>query len=595
MSGWLAVRTARVEADPLAPARSRAGPDAAEWKSDDGLSALLAWRRTSGEHRYSGRLLPGLPGGRVAWVGLCLEDGGESTSEAARTLLSPTDARLAGLNGEFAAAVCSPSGELVATTDRHGHYPVYLVRGPGFVAASTDASVAFAFLDRVRFDPEAVDFLLRCGELLEDRTPLKDVVLLPPASSVRLAPGAPFRPSRYWRLRHAGDAALDLEDATNGLGERLRSASRRIERAGVRLVAPLSGGLDSRLIVGLCENPERVPTFTWGADGCRDLRYAEMFAARVGSPHRSIELRPEDYPEVWARGVVAAGGCVGIRDMYILPFAPLLARAGDVALNGLAGDAFLGGNFLKRAWLNAPTLDALADATWAWRTPEPEIALTAGLAEGGPPPGAARETWARSLRARDAGGRPIETLVDWLLENRVFRFTNAGTQLLRTAVESYSPFFDRDVVDLLVKVPLEARLKHRLYFAILRRFCPAAAAVPWQRTALAPRWGFAASLASLAFHRGARALGRRFGLNPFPAQAVASPADWFRGPWAAPARALLFDARTLERGLLRPDGLLRLWDAHQSGADVSRALGVAIGLELFAREVADKILAEKGS
>ncbi len=595
MSGWLAVRTTRLEADVLAPARARVGGDVSEWKSEDGLTALLAWRRTSGEYRYAGRLLPGAPGGRIAWIGLCLEDAGEATSKAVELLRAPTDAGLAGLNGEFAAAVSSPLGDLVAVTDRHGHYPVYLVRGPGLVAACTDPSVAYGLLDRVRFDPEAVDFLLRCGELLEDRTPVKDVVLLPAASSVRLVPDAPLRPSRYWRLRHAPDPALDLEDATLRLGERLRAASRRIERTGARLVAPLSGGLDSRLIVGLCESPERVPTFTWGEEGCRDLRYAELFARRVGSPHRSLELRAEGYPAVWARGVAAAGGCVGVRDMYILPFAPLLAREGDVALNGLAGDAFLGGNFLRRAWLGARSLNELAEASWTWRTPEPEITLTAGLVHDGPAPGAAREAWTRSVRARDDGGRPIETLVDWLFENRVFRFTNAGTQLLRTAVESYSPFFDRDVVDLLVKIPLEARLKHRLYFEVMRRVCPAAAAVPWQRTAIAPRWGFAAALAALAFHRGARAVGRRVGVDPFPAQAVASPADWFRGPWAEPARALLFDERTLERGLLRPEGIERLWKAHQAGADCSRALGVAIGLELFARNVVDTIPAEKRS
>ena len=595
MSGWLAVRTSRLEDDLLAPARPRVGGSVAEWKSDDGLTALLAWRRTTGEHRYAGRLFSGLAGGRIAWTGLCLEDVGETTCEALDVLRAPTDARLAGLNGEFAAAVASPAGELSAVTDRHGHYPVYLVRGPGLVAASTEASVAYAFLDRVRFDPEAVDFLLRCGELLEDRMPLKDVVLLPAASSVRLIPGAPLRPSRYWRLRHAADPALDLKEATVLLGDRLRAASRRIERTGARLVAPLSGGLDSRLIVGLCERPERVPTFTWGEEGCRDLRYAEMFARRVGSPHRALELRAEGYPAVWARGVAAAGGCVGVRDMYVLPFAPLLAREGDVSLNGLAGDAMLGGNFLKRAWLAAGSLGELADASWTWRTPEPEISLTAGLVQDGPPSGAAREAWTRSVRARDDGGRPIETMVDWLFENRVFRFTNAGTQLLRTAVESYSPFFDRDVVDLLVKIPLEARLKHRLYFEVLRRICPDAAAVPWQRTALAPRWGFAAALAALAFHRGARAVGRSFGVNPFPAQAVASPADWFRGAWAEPARALLFDERTRERGLLRPEGVARLWAAHQAGADCSRALGVAVGLELFAREVVDAVPAERRS
>ena len=583
MSGWLAVRSARPEPDLLGPARPRLG-DADEWKSEDGRVALAAWRRPAGEFRYSGRLLHG---GRLAWVGLCLEDAGESTPDAVDLLRAPTRQGLAVLNGEFAAAVVDDAGELEIVTDRHGHYPVFIARAPGVVAASTEPALAAAFLERPRFDREAVDLLLRCGELQDERTPLENLTVAPPASRLRPRPDGPSRVERYWRLRLDPDPALDLDEAARLVGERLRAALRRLEASGARLVAPLSGGLDSRLIVGLCERPERVPTFTWGAPGCRDVRYAELFARRVGSPHRSFDLSPELYPPVWERGAAAVGGCVGARDMYILPFAPVLAEAGDVALNGLAGDVILGGNFLRDAWLRAERLEDLAEDSWRWRVPDAESALTMGLVADGPPGGSAPELWRRSLLARNDGRRPMEVLHDWLIENRIFRWTNAGTQLLRTSLESWSPFFDRDVIDLLVRVPLEPRRKHRFYLSVLNRACPAAAAVPWQRTALAPRWGFGAALASLAFHRGMRMVGRRFGVEPFPDQAVASPADWLRGPWADPARALLFDERTLDRGLFKPDALRRLWSSHQAGADVSRALGVAMSLELFARDAVD--------
>jgi asparagine synthase (glutamine-hydrolysing) len=583
MSGWLAVRSSRPDPDPLAAVRARL-PEAEEWTSEDGRAALAAWRRPSGEHRFSGRLLND---GKLAWVGQCLEDAGESTTDVVAMLRAPTRRALAILNGEFAAAVVDDVGEIEVVLDRHGHYPVYVARAPGLVAASTEPALAAAFLERPRFDREAVDLLLRCGELIDERTPLEGLTVAPAASRLRLNPDGPGREERYWKLRHEADPSLDLDDAATLMGERLRAALRRLEASGARLVAPLSGGLDSRLIVGLCERPERVPTFTWGAPGCRDVRYAELFARRVGSPHRSFEMTPGLYPGVWERGATVVGGCVGVRDMYILPFARTLAEAGDVALNGLAGDVVLGGNFLKDAWLRAERLETLADATWRWRVPDAEAGLTLGLVADGPPGGSAPALWTRSLRARDDGRRPMEILLDWLVENRVFRVTNAGTRLLRTAVESWSPFFDRDVMDLVTRLPLEPRRKHRFYLSVLNRACPAAAAVPWQRTALAPRWGYGAVLASLAFHRGMREVGKRFGIDPFPSQAVASPADWFRGPWAEPARACLFDERTLDRGLFKPDALRRLWSAHQAGADLSRALGVAISLELFARDVVD--------
>jgi hypothetical protein len=272
--------------------------------------------------------------------------------------------------------------------------------------------------------------------------------------------------------------------------------------------------------------------------------------------------------------------------MYMLPITGLLQQHCTTTLNGLAGDAMLGGNFLKVSWLRQTSLDALAHQAWEWRVPPEHDARSNALvgAPAGADPG--RERWVASITC-DKGAGPIERLNDWLYMNRVFRNTNCGTMLLRTAVESHAPFFDRDVADALFATPLWFKFKHRLYLRVLRRACPDAAAVPWQRTALPPAWGLLPNIASMVAHRAAAVALKPIGLRPFKSLPVADPAGWFRGPWRRAAEQIILGDRAMGRGLLAPDAVRSLWDAHQGGANFTRAIAVLVALELFSRQVLD--------
>lgn len=597
MSGWI-LAAAGPGRSPDSAAWDRAlrasgGLPTEVWRSETAGAWLATWRRPKGEFAQSGRLHPRGDGRSCAvWTGIALDESGDASVPAigllSEDLLLPE--RLASLNACFAAAAVGEEGRWVrVATDRHRQYPVYWARvGRGLVAA-TELDGVLPFLERPAIDREVLDLLVRCGELVDDTTLVRGVEVLGSGTVLEIRGESPAVRTKYWTLRHRGDRGITAAQAAPEIAERLTAAVRRIEKAGPSLVVPLSGGLDSRLILGLCRAPDRAPSMTWGSAGCRDLLYAAEFAARVGSPHREFLFDPGAFPPHWERGVAATAGGFGVRDMYILPFVGALASAGDVALNGLAGDVLLGGNFLRRSWLRAERLEDLAGEAWRWRVSADEEDLTGGLVgdrDGGP--SGARDRWTASI-LRAGEGRPIEVLVDWLYENRIFRFTNGGTLLLRTELESYAPFFDRDLVDYLVRSPVDLRLKHRLYLNVLNRSCPAAGAVPWQRTALPPRWGYPAQLASLVFHRAMRTLGRAVGWDPFPRQGVGSPAGWFRGEWSGIVEDLLLGERALQRKLFAAESVRRLWDTHRSGQDRSRALGVLAAVELFCRRFLDTL------
>jgi asparagine synthase (glutamine-hydrolysing) len=551
-----------------------------------GRTILGTWRRDAGEFPRNGTIAK-IAGADVAWVGQCVDDHGDATDRAIEAVGSERfdDAQVAALNGPFGAAMIREEPfEVRLVTDRYRHYPVYLYSGAGVIAASTEMRCIVPWLDRARLDRDSVDLLLRCGELIDRMTMLEGVEMLPPGTVLQDSGNGP-REKRYWSLRHDGKPA-PLAATADSLAERIKAAVRRLDAVTPRLGVTLSGGLDSRLILDLCENPERVPSFTWGLKGCRDIACASKFAALVKSPHTVRHWDPAAFPALWARGVDLTAGGFGIEGMHMLPFVPLLGSACDVVFNGLAGDVLLGGNFLKHSWLGEKDMQRLGGAAWRWRVKPEEDDLVDRLTGRSQADSSAAERWRASIVARE-GARPVERLNDWLYENRVFRYTNCGTMLLRQRVESHAPFFDRDLVDAATALRQEDKFKHRLYLEVMKRAAPRAASVTWQRTNIAPALGYRANLGAMAFHRLVSTVCRPLGITPFKSLPVADPAGWLRGPWRQRTEDIILSERAFQRGAVDGDRVGEVWDAHLAGQNHTRQLGALIAIELFARQVID--------
>lgn len=284
--------------------------------------------------------------------------------------------------------------------------------------------------------------------------------------------------------------------------------------------------------------------------------------------------------------LILPGGACGVEFMYMLLFINFLASKCDVVLNGLAGDAILGGNFLKYSWLKEQNIHRLAHATWRWRVGEEMDAVADRLGGAERKESSASEQWVASIAAHP-GARPVERLNDWLYENRVFRNTNCGTMLMRSGVESHAPFFDRDFVDAILKVRQEYKFKHRLYLRVMKIAAPRAASVAWQRTNIAPSLGYHANLAAMAYQGVLGKVGATLGVDFFKSLKVADTASWFRGPWRAPVESIILGELARKRGLFDPAVVRSLWEEHQSGRNWSRQLSVLTAIELFAQELVD--------
>lgn len=554
--------------------------------------ALGAWRRGSGEFPVSGTITS-LADAQVAWTGQCVGDAGDSADASANaiSILGASqfdDTVAARLNGPFAAAVIRTEPfEVRVVTDRHRHYPVYVHHGPRVSVASTEMRCVVPWLERAELSRDAVDMLLRCGELIDRQTLLSGVEMLPPGA-VLTDIGQHRTERRYWSMRSdgAGAPATTAEQ----LGQALKVGVRRMEAVSPTLGITLSGGLDSRIILDLCESPQRVPSFTWGLPDCRDIVCASEFAALVGSPHVVKHWKPEAFPPLWSHGVDLTGGNCGVDSMFMLPFVPLVSSACGVVLNGLAGDVILGGNWLKRSWLAESNIESLGRGAWQWRVPEAQDRLVDRLMAREPGASSASARWISSISRRE-GARPIERLNDWFVENRIFRTTNCGTMILRGGVESHSPFFDRDFIDALTRVNQDQKFKHRLYLDVMNYVAPRAASVKWQRTNVKPSSGYHVNLAAMVFQRLVTKACAPFGTTPFRDLQVADLAGWFRQPWREAVENVIQSDSFRQRGIVNCGVVDELWTAHLAGADHGRQISVLVAIELFARLTVDGTVA----
>ena len=158
-------------------------------------------------------------------------------------------------------------------------------------------------------------------------------------------------------------AALLSEALDAGLGRVLEDLDRR--PGSPRLVLPLSGGLDSRLLaawLALHGALDRTVAFTYGRPGSREVEVSRSVAEAVGLEWHAVEYVPADLREAWQTQDAAdfleysyaLGALPHVQDWYALR--SLLARGvlrrGDVVLPGHT----IVGNMHDEWMLEEPTI-----------------------------------------------------------------------------------------------------------------------------------------------------------------------------------------------------------------------------------------------
>ncbi len=188
----------------------------------------------------------------------------------------------------FAAMVHdSASGAIRAATDFLGFRCLYVAEGSGWAALSTSTR-ALAALTGASTDLTSLAAYSLIGWRIGDRTHYDGVSVLPPGTSARLCDG---------RLQTWTALPTDLP-ASNGTGA-VQSAARQLRTFVNALLddhpdtcLQLTGGLDSRLLLGAIEAPRRpqVRAMTLQAPDNPDATIAAALATRYGMDHQVVDV-----------------------------------------------------------------------------------------------------------------------------------------------------------------------------------------------------------------------------------------------------------------------------------------------------------------
>jgi asparagine synthase (glutamine-hydrolysing) len=253
------------------------------------------------------------------------------------------------LNGIFAIALWDEqSRTLLLARDQLGVKPLYLHRTGSQLrfASEIKALLQDPAVPR-RLDLRALDEHLTYRFTPAPRTLIAGVEKLEPATVLVWREGTANK-QRFWNPEPAIRDDMSLDDAAEGLRERLRSTVHRQMMSDRPIGVMLSGGVDSTAIVALmAERSSRVKTFTVGFEGGGDADetgLARENAEFFGTEHHELIVGHGDFaaelPAVieMLEEPVATSSALGFRQV-----ARLARKHVPVLLSGQGADELLAG------------------------------------------------------------------------------------------------------------------------------------------------------------------------------------------------------------------------------------------------------------
>lgn len=560
----------------------------------------------------NGRLSVVCYGDIFAFDGKELESNGEALALLSR---EAADGRLRGkaigekLNGDYNLAVVPDDRTrgaeegIVLLNDRFGYRRLFVYEDGKVVlfAPECKAFLAYDGFDRSLDERGLVDFMLY-GYALGDRTLLRSCRLLPPASSVRIDDSGVAIDS-YWCPRYTNDLGeQDLDEAVErGEACFTRSIERRTRGAGT-CVVPISGGLDSRLILATVarKGGMDITPVTFGIPGCTEHRIAKRVCAALslGSP-RLVE----DDATHLARHLRTAAhftecNCEVMGLTLQHHFAATVGSEFDVFLNGIFGGHLTFGSpyykeselrggltddYFRRALfrgLNGPYFDLLLGrcATAGTKDLVEEHRYTS-----------IEEEWAR---ARSVAEVPAMCKDYVFAYNRLRRVMNAIDQN-RMYYNDQLPFAGYETYELYLQLGPSLALGHVLYKEIYKRKHPALARIPWWSTGAdlyhAPsrlRLGLRRLSDTANWYVGRLSQGRVNIRNPLRPEY--RNVNYRRSGEARDfVRGLLLSDRFLDRGLFERAGVENLIQWQEKGGSAASELSKLVTFEMWARDFLD--------
>lgn len=484
------------------------------------------------------------------------------------------------LNGAFIIAIWDKERQrLVIANDRFGLYPLFYAHYAGrLIFAPEMKGILCDDTFPRKLDLTALAQYMRFQHLFGARTFFEDISLFPNGSVLvydLITAACHIKP--YWKfdqIPHRPNIAF--EEAVEEAGRLIRRAVQRLSGDAYRPGVYLSGGLDSRTILGLVER-RPVTSITYGAKDCRDVYYARQIARAVGSDHHWFDLPNGE----WVREYVdfhlaVTEGFHSWIHAHGISTLPQARQLMDVNLTGWDGGTVMGHPDSIEP-LQVSPVDDMAfitrlfymfnkKFTWPSITEAEENLLYCD-----PLHKQMQRLAFDSFQAELSSYlsyRPDVRGEYFYINNHCRRLTHNFVIFTRSHMEVRFPFFDYELFDFLYSLPAEIRANRKLYRALIQREIPRLAYIPYDHDEFLPttqpliRNGHALAIK----------LKRHFNRHLWPIFSdrftlYADYENYLRHELRAWAEGILFDQRTASRGIFNPTLLHSLVDRHLSGEE----------------------------
>jgi asparagine synthase (glutamine-hydrolysing) len=238
---------------------------------------------------------------------------------------------LCGLNGLYIIIIWEPTlRKLLIINDRHGFKKLYYwSKGKKFIFATTiKAIIIDPEFPKVIDEVGLTDFLT-FGYPFEERTLFQNIKTMP-AANILIFQNGFLSFEKYWDyMFHKESDALWMEEYyIDRLADVIKKAIKK-RLVGIGQIAiPLSGGLDSRTIVGMLYKigyTGEVITYSFGIPNAYDVIFGKQIADNLGYPHFHVPIAPHflvKYSEsfVWLTdGMICSHNSkIGVNEDFLL-------------------------------------------------------------------------------------------------------------------------------------------------------------------------------------------------------------------------------------------------------------------------------------
>lgn len=424
-------------------------------------------------------------------------------------------AALPRFNGLFQLALWdAQQEELLLANDRGGLRPIYFTQQNDRLAFAPEvkALLVLPWVSR-EVDYHGVLSFLRHGFCTGQRTFFQEVRVMPPGSFAVFRQGR-LRLERYWKMDFQARDAAKERAVSQRFMETWAEVMKDQTQGNEQLGLPLSGGVDSRLILSaLSAQKKNVLTFTIGQPGCKDAEIAQRLAETSAYTNLFSPIIASEAATSLERSVYLTDGMFNCFHSNVQRLLPSLAESVSVVYDGITPldslydpeDLFLRA-LLRRTeptrWLRAEVdCDRLLDFSVGSHTADLLHAEVQNRF-------AQEKDFLAEFVAAQPGlaHAPTDVLDLFWLEEFQPRFAAAGSQILRTTVEVRCPFFDNRMLELIgMLTPMQRSSYKPLQRHAIHALTPELSRFPWERTGLPLTAGFTTT----QWHRAINALRRR--------------------------------------------------------------------------------------